>query len=211
MLHKLFSRQYFKSYAPLLTFLFLLLPFIFLISAGGSEARQGKPLNWSMALMNVSTGDLVPFSAPVQSRTGEQFRLIIDPETDCFFYMISESPGDNGLEVLYDGALLKGEWYSPVMVLSPPEGSESLFVIASLAEQKDLAQRISSVKANPSTANKRALMNEVFRLRSEISKFKEEPEKPVLMGGAARGASENSQGLEFSGLDAYVKTISIEH
>ena len=206
----LFSRQCKRTQAGHVLLL-LLFPLILLTSAGGAETQQNKPLNWSLALMNVRTGDLIPFSAPVQSWTGEKFRLIIDPDTDCFFYVIAESPVENDVGVLYAGALKKGEWLSPVMELSPPQGSESLFIVASRDEQKALAQRISAVNTNPSTANKRALLNEVFRLRGEVSRFREEPEKPVLMGGAARGAPEKSQGVEFSGLETYVKTISIEH
>ena len=175
-------------------------------------AQQGKSLSWSLGLQNVKTGDLVSFAALVQSWTGEQFRLVINPAVECFAYVIYQSPSGNDVLVLYSGVLKTDDpWYSQVLELSPPQGSESFFVITSLEEQKPLAQRISAFRANSGTVQRRALMNEIFRLRSDVSKFKEAPEKPVLMGGASRGAPEKSQGVEYSGLGTYVKSISIEH
>ncbi|MCL2318678.1 MAG: hypothetical protein FWC45_01230 [Treponema sp.] len=114
--------------------------------------------------------------------------------------------------ILYSGSLKAGEsWHSQVLELSPPKGSENFYVVVTRDEQKNLAARIAAFNASSASAQKRALMNEVYRVRRDVSQFKEAPEKPVLMGGAARGAPERSQGVAFSGLSAYVKTISIEH
>ena len=167
---------------------------------------------WSLALQDVKTGDLVPFSTPVQSWTGEQFRILVNPNTACFAYVIYESPSGDEAAVIFSGPLKGNElWYSHVLELAPPRGSESFYVIACLEEQKALAQRISAFKANSSSMQRRALMNEVFRIRAEISQFREDPEKPMLMGGTLRGTPEKNQGLEFSGVDTYVKIINIEH
>jgi len=95
--------------------------------------------------------------------------------------------------------------------MAPPSGSESFYMIAALEEQKTLGERIAAYKANAGSMQKRALINEIFRLRGEVSQFKETPEKPVLMGGTSRGAPGKNQGVGFSGLGTYVKTISIEH
>ena len=175
-------------------------------------AQRARPFSWSLGLQNVKSGSLVPFSAPIQSYTGEQFRLVITPGTECFAYVIYESPGGEDVAVLYSGAMKGGEsWQSDVLELALPKGSESIFVVVSRLEQKNLAARISVLNNSTSPTQRRALMNEIFRLRSDVSKFKEAPEKPVLMGGAARGSPEKSQGVEFSGLETYVKTISFEH
>ena len=193
------------------TVLFFLAISILPVFAGGSQ-QENRPLTWSLALQNVKTGDLLPFSAPVDSWDGEQFRLIIKADDDCFCYVVAESPDGEDVTVLYSGPLKNGEtWYSPVIELTMPGGSESLFIVASREEQKNLAQRISALGGNSSSVQRRAVINEVFRLRSEVSQFREEPEKPVLMGGAARGSPDKSGGVEFTGLETYVKTISIEH
>ena len=191
---------------------FLLLPLLFFIFSQKGEAQQSKAFEWSLALQNVKSNDLVPFSVPVKSSTGEKFRLVINPETACYCYVIAESPPGDDVGILYAGPLKNGElWYSPVMELTNPQGTESLFIITSKDEQRTLAQRIAAFKANPGNIQRRALMNEVFRIRSNVSQFKEAPEKPVLMGGASRGAPEKSQGVQFSGAETYVKTISSEH
>ena len=174
--------------------------------------QQGGSFNWSLGLQNVKTSDLVSFSAPVQSSTGEQYRLVINPETSFYCYVIYESPDGNEVTILYAGLMKEGAaWYSPVLELTPPKGAESLFIVASKDEQKNLSQRIAAFRSNSGTPQKRALMNEIFKVRSDASKFKEMPEKPVLMGGASRGNPDKSKGVEFSGLATYVKTISIEH
>ena len=174
--------------------------------------QQRGAFNWSLGLQNIRTGELVPFSAPVQSSTGERYRLIMNSAVACYSYIIYESPGGTDVSVLFAGPLKAGEtWYSPAMMLEVPRGSESFFIVTSKDEQKTLAQRITAFNNNSGSSQRRALMNEVFKIRSDASKFREAPEKPVLMGGASRGTPEKSQGVEFSGLNTYVKTISIEH
>ena len=193
---------------------FILVPlaFVFFIAAGGAEKQQAKPFAWSMALHNTRTDESLPFSAPVKSRTGEKFRLIINPAAECYFYIIAESPNGEDAAIIQAGPLKGGEeWLSPVFELSPPKGSESFYVVASRTEKAELARSIAAFKSNPGSAQRRTMMNELFRLRSEVSQFKETPEKPVLMGGAARGSPGKSEGVQFSGLETYVKTISIEH
>ena len=185
---------------------------IFFVAAGGSDTPSNKTFAWSMALQNIKTGELLPLSAPIKSSTGDKFRLLIKPSAGCYCYVIAEdSSGDDAL-VIQAGALKGGEdWLSPDLVLSPPKGSISLFVVTSSDEQTSLSQKISAYKANSGASQRRAMMNEVFRLRSEVSQFKETPEKPVLMGGAARGSAGMDKGVEYSGLETYVKTISLEH
>ena len=172
---------------------------------------QGKNLKWNLAFLNVKTGKAVPFSAPIQSGTGEQYRLIVQPGAKCFVYIIAEDP-EGDVAVLRAGSMANGEtWTSESLQITDPKGSDSLFIVASLEEQKVLAQRITALQDNNGASQRRALMTEVFRIRSDTSKFKEAPEKPVLMGGASRGSEDKSEGVEFSGVGTYVKTISIEH
>ena len=197
-----------KSITPAL----ILLSLVFFVAAGGAEKKQDKAFAWSMAVQNVRTGDLLPFSSPVQALTGEIFRLVINPGPDCYCYVIAESSGGEELVVLYTGPLKEGEtWLSPELILAPPEGSESLFVVASRDEQTALNEKINAFNSNPGSAQRRALLNEVFRIRSEVSKFKEVPEKPISMGGSARGSPGKNEGVEYSGQDTYVKTVSFEH
>jgi len=190
----------------------LLFTLVFCLAVIPVQAQQGKSLDWSLALQNVKSGELLPFTAPINSFTGEKFRLQIHPTAACFAYVIYESPTGDEVAVLHAGTLKGGEvWLSQVLELAPPKGAESFYVIASIEEQKTLGQRITAFNSNSGSVQRRALMNEVFRLRSDVSKFKEAPEKPVLMGGASRGTPDKNQGVAYSGLNTYVKIISIEH
>jgi len=200
-----------KGNMVLITALMILLPLLLFVAGGASDGRQGN-LTWNMGVKNVRSGEFVSFSAPLQSYTGEQFQIVITPGAACYAYVIYESPDGNDVVVLYAGTLKKEElWYSDVLKMDPPQGSETFYVIMSLEEQKTLGERISALKSNSGSMQRRALMNELYRIRSDVSQFKETPEKPILMGGAARGSTDKNQGVEFAGLSTYVKTISIEH
>ena len=185
---------------------------VLFVAGGGTDKGQGGPFNWTMALQEVKTGKLLPFSAPVKAKTGEQFRIIINPQADCYCYVIAENDNGDEVTVVYSGQIkANATWQSVDLLLTPPRGTISFFVVTSRNEQTDLSQKIAAFKANSGATQRRALMNQVFSIRSEVSKYKEAPEKPILMGAALRGAPDKSEGVEYSGLDTYVKTISIEH
>jgi len=191
-------------------FHFLVCLLLLIFAAVQAPAQQGKSLKWSLGLQNIKTGEMVSCALPVQSKTGDHYRLMVQASSKCFLYVIYESADGEDVLVLYSGPF-KESWQSDVLVLTEPGGTESFFVIASYNEQKDLAQRVEALRSNYGITQKRALMAEVHGVRRNISQFKESPEKPVLMGGASRGSQDKNEGVEFSGLSTYVKTISIEH
>ena len=191
-------------------FVLVFLAFLLCFSAGAPQVKKNT-LTWSLGLRNEKTMKLVPFYAPVQSYTGESFRVLAKPETDCFLYIIAESIQNEEIIVFYDGFWKGGEdWISPEIQLSLPDGSENFFIVASLTEQTALAQRISAFNSNSGVTQRRALIDEVNNIKRQVSNLNEAAEKPVLMGGALRG-SEEENATEFSGVGTYVKTISIEH
>ncbi|AEF80371.1 hypothetical protein [Leadbettera azotonutricia] len=51
----------------------------------------------------------------------------------------------------------------------------------------------------------------MYALRRDISRLDEKPEQPVYMGGTFRGTDFSIEGIMFSGVDVYVKTVSISH
>ena len=186
-------------------------PCSLLFAEGNTDKQQDKTFTWSLALQNVGKDEAVSFSAPVKSVTGDKYRIIINSEADCYCYVIAET-ADDDVVVLHAGSLKGGAaWISPEIVLSLPNGSENFFIVACREEPPDLVRAVASYQGSTGPTQRRALMNEVFRLRSAVSQFREIPEKPVLMGGASRGESGKNEGVEFSGMDTYVKTISIEH
>ena len=206
-----------KGNTALVVALMIVLPLFLFVAGGAGQVQQGT-LDWGLGLKKMKTGEYVSFSAPVHTKSGEEFRIEIAPKADCFCYIVAEIIEENNeeVEVIFAGPMkkvsdpLKDFWQSSPLVPTGSRGSISFYVVMSLQEQKVLAERISAYNANTGVIQRRALMNEVVSLRSQVSQYKETPEKPILMGGAARTASENP-GVEFSGLSTYVKTISIEH
>ena len=87
---------------------------LLVLCAGSVFAQQKDAFTWRMGLQNCKTGDLVSFSAPVQSRTGEQFIIQINPDNGCFVYVIYQSPGGDEVVVLHSGALKKGSPGIPI-------------------------------------------------------------------------------------------------
>jgi len=200
-----------KGFKALITVLMILLPLILFVAGGGGEVKKDT-LTWTMGLQNEATRAYYPFSAPVKVNTGEVYFIVITPASDCYAYIVYESSDGDEIVTIFTGKLKKDEtWQSIGLKISPPKGSETFYVVVSLEEQKNLATRISALNTNSGPMQRRALLNEIYNIRSDVSQFKETPEKPILMGGAQRGDPERSQGVEFSGLSSYVKTISIEH
>jgi hypothetical protein len=186
---------------------------LFFVPADDAGKTRENAFTWTLVLQNEKTGDTLPVSIPVKSANGERFRLIINTEADCYVYVIAEISASRDVLVLHANPLKRDTpWFSPVMVLSPQSGRESLYVITSRNEQAALAQRINDFTVTNSTVHRRALINEVFRIRNEVSQFKENSEKPMLIKGASiRDIYGKNEGLEFFGMATYVKTISIEH
>jgi len=199
---------------------FACMALFFCLAAVQVAAQQNSSFNLTMSLQNVKTKEAIVFTGPIQSTTGEQFRLAIQPSAASYIYVIAESESnggnDNDVAVFFDGPLKGGEtWYSGNIILDPPRGTVFLYVIASMNEEKGLADIIKELKSKQQkkeddSRQRRLLRAEVDRIKSRISKFLEVPGIPVLMGGAVRG-SEEQRAVQFSGMETYVRVISIEH
>ena len=174
-------------------------------------SQEDRTFFWSMCLQNIRTTEFMPFFAPVQSSTGERFYLIMRFQHECYCYIISENSPTGEMIVAYTGQIAGNKFFNFRFELTPPGGSESIFIITSRVQLGTLEQRIAAFNTNSGMRQRRALMNEIQNLRRDASRFTETPEKPVLMGGAGRTVTERDWGVEYSGSELYIKTISINH
>jgi len=198
------------KYALLVLPLILFIPASHIFAAGSSQHSK-TPFNWSLGLLNVQSGEMLDFAAPVQSAAGDKFRIAISPKAACFAYVIYESPSSDNMEVIYAGPIKKGQtWYSKILELTPPGGLESFKIIVSLEEQKILGKKIAELIQSPETSTL-AIKNEIQRLEGEAAQVNEGPSTPSFLGGIIRGTPGTNVGVEYSGLGTYVKTIRIEH
>jgi hypothetical protein len=123
----------------------------------------------------------------------------------CFAYVVAEY-SDGSAAAFYSGALEAGETVDigPVNI-SGPGGTETFYIIVSAAEQTVLDAAIAAYTTGPDPERAvQGVANEIFKLRRAVSRLNEKPEKQVSMGDGVNG-------LEFSGADAYVKTVTVEH
>ena len=178
---------------------------VLVFCTGALFAQQN--LTWSLSLVRENEG--VGFSRPVAMKDGESFSIIIQTNQACYVYLIIQDSERNLSVLLSKRSSANETLQTPLFTLTPPGGSETFYVVISATEQKDLQAAIDAYKKQSDTRTARDLNNAIMEVRRSTSQFKENPEKPVGMGGAFRGRA--PAGTEYSGAGAYVKTIVITH
>jgi hypothetical protein len=187
----------------------LLIPAVLVFFCVLSPAAQDRNLSWSLALVDSKSQGL-SFSRPVPMQNGDVFSLTIAGGAACYVYVIVQDSEHNVL-TLHAGPARANEAVSiGPMQVTPPEGSETFYVVVSLNEQTRLQEAINAYAKSGNSRNSRNLINAVMEIRRFVSRLKESPEKPVYMGGAFRGETQ-TQGTGYSGVDTYVKTLIISH
>ena len=188
-----------------LLIIFLLAGITFGLSA------QASSVNWAMSLVD-KNGESLTFSRPVEMKNGDVFSIQINLETNAYCYVVAQDP-DRSVAILHKAQQSAGsKIVLGPMQLTPPTGAESIYIIVSAGTQKELENKIAALTADAGSRKAgRDLINEVFNLRRDISKLKENAEKPVAMGGAFRKMGEPIPGISYSGAEVYVKTITINH
>ncbi|MDR2662039.1 MAG: DUF4384 domain-containing protein [Treponema sp.] len=182
--------------------LFVLAVSLFLVPLSAQQ-----DLAWSLALIKGGRG--LDFSRPVEMEEGDVFSLAIVPRQDCYAYIVIQE-SDRVMSVILDRGLQAEEEYSTGSIrLTPPSGSETFYIVISRTEQKNLRAAIDAYVKQNNSRTSRGLTTAVMEIRRSVSRLKENPEKPVAMGGAFRGTGTN--GTEYSGAGVYVKTIIINH
>jgi hypothetical protein len=186
---------------------------VLLLSLAPLVSAQSVPgVDWKLAFVKWRATDIaaLPFSRPVILSDGDKFQLfIMDVKTPAYCYVIYDST-DGKLSPLLQSTLRPGESIllpseSEAFQVSPPGGTEKIFVIVTAERQTRLERLFKS----PDDAQ--VILDEVVRIRQSTSTLAEAPEKPAPMGGVTRGKDLAVQGSEYEGQLSYVKTIRIEH
>jgi hypothetical protein len=189
-----------------------LLVSILLSAAVSVSAQSGRAFDWTIALVNQKQDAGISVDRTIRMKTGDIFHFLIKSAADCFVYVIAQG-SDNSVFVFHGSPLERDtELRVGPAELTPPEGTETFFVVVSAAAQRKLDQALEAYKRNPNSPRAaRTVMNEIFALRRDISALNQNPEQPVYMGGAFRGGDVSVTGIRFSGSDAYVRTFNISH
>lgn len=187
--------------------------------AGGTLAAQGPAnLTWKMAFLKWNNTEYEPqtFSRILEFGDGVEFQIYVQAETPAFLYIVKEDA--NGALALLSRTHLRANMpiFLPAQddsyTISAPSGTEKIFLVISSASQKNFEKLLDSLTENTGSEAKKTqdILDEIDRIRQSISSLAIEPERPAPMGGVSRGAKK-ILATEFSGENAYVKTIRIAH
>jgi hypothetical protein len=180
-------------------------------------------INWQFAFLlpgNDSKGP-VDTSRPVKLPDGSEFRLYLKPESDVDCYIVYEQ-ADTIASVLFCGEVTAGRAiYLPgrdkVFSVVPPAGTEKIHIIISGCPQKTLETFAAALQEHPRDLSiSQKIIDEILRMKQNVSAFTEVSVKPVSTGGTARAfmpgiSPDDPVCTEYSGAGLYVKTVRIRH
>jgi len=172
---------------------------------------QAQTLSWDISFLKGNEEEAVSITRVIGMSTGEQFKISVRPEVDCFSYVIAVD-SERKIFIVHD-APIKGETkllLGPMQVQNP-SGTETFHVIMSLAKQTKLEDLIQKYKNNPgSRQHTNNLNREIASLQNEVSLLGEASSVFIPSGGTTRSnVQENAN--RFSGKNLYIRTITIRH
>jgi uncharacterized protein YuzE len=184
-----------------LIFFFFLSACMFLFAQDGKTGDEG--FEWSIGILNQKRKSDIVLNRPVSMENGDVFSFRMKSGADCFAYVAAQYSSGSAA-ALYSGPLEAGKTIDldPVDI-SGPGGTETFYIIVSAAEQTALGSAIAAYMLDRDQAA-RSVTNEIFNLRRAVSRLNEKIERQVSMDGGVVG-------LEFSGANAYVKIVTVEH
>ncbi|MDR0730538.1 MAG: DUF4384 domain-containing protein [Treponema sp.] len=155
------------------------------------------------------------FSRPFNLQDGNALRILIQSEAPAYCYVVAVD-SENSVAVLEQAQLEKDGWTTiGPLVLTPPGGQEIFYIVMSSTPQKTLADRIGALMLRAeSPSAMEDVVNEILRIRRDVSQLRERPEMPVSMGGSFRGGEFDlswGSAFRYSGAECYVKSIIIRH
>jgi hypothetical protein len=176
-------------------------------------AQEANPVTWELAVLK---GDIVKQSSqelgkPIGMKNGDKFQIylrVIEPGASVYV-LFNGSDGSLSpicsITLDANSALMlpsPDETYT----ITPPGGTEYLYVLVSSARQTALEKLL---KARTVDAN--AVLEEIKRIQLTGSKLTEVPQKPVPMGGVSRNRLEFLKATQFEGKGSYVQIIRLDH
>jgi hypothetical protein len=168
--------------------------------------------SWGLFLSAEGTELPDSFSRPIIMKDDNIFTILVKSDSTCYCYLVGQDSGRN-VVILYNGKLEKDtELKIGPVQLNAPAGTENFYVVTSKNQQLKLEKSVEKYLKNNSSKKKADdVITEIFNLRRSVSSLNENPEIPVLLGGAFRNTESDIKGTNYSGADTYVKSIVIRH
>ena len=230
------------SRPAVLTTVFLVVGILFLDNPKYVSAQQAKTggvrFRWAFgAIQGQNHGEnLIAITQDTVLKTGDQFKMVIEPQTRCYIYLLYRSSQDEIYMLFpYDIQLfttdyeIDRKYYIPQgslwFELDENIGIETFYLLAAgqrLRELETLYGRYSSTIVGTTSQQDTAkrLLAEIKRLKRKHTKLTAVAERPARIGGRVRGTHETKQAtlpdvadiaVEISATDFYGRTFTIDH
>ena len=203
--------------------LFVALGALATIAGAQHDAALPLSMRWALAA-DPPDGEPVAITQDTQLASGNRLRLMIEPRSAGYFYVILRDAGED-VHVLFRQAFDEyvpdhgvstyipagGQWFE----LSAEPGAETFFLLASSEPLPDLERLLDAFAAADDESRRdvgNKIVQEIRRQHKAHRKFSRPVEKPVLIGGKTRGAGGiDHLAAEVTAERFYGKTITIDH
>jgi hypothetical protein len=161
-------------------------------------------------------GDIVNPAAqdmakPIEMKDGDKFQLflhVVDSKAYAYIFFFGV---DGSIAVLESAGY--PENYAEILpspyetyTITPPGGTERIYVVVTASRQLQLEKLMAKGGTDPG-----AVLDEIKRIQQSTSTITEAPQKPVPIGGVARGGMESVQATQFEGQKTYVQILRLVH
>ncbi len=214
----------------------VLLALLLFWSLGGAQPKPNVRFEWACAVLSDSGGEhnIVSISHDTTLRSGDQFKMMVRLKTECFVYVIYESPsGEISLKFPYELKQFSGDYriarnyYIPKgrdwFKLDNNIGRETIYLLASVHRLLDLEALLSGyaevdVSKKPSLA--KDITDEIRNIRRNNKTFTVLAERPISIGGNVRSLTKPpgerfpdiaKLAIAISAENFYGKTLTIDH
>ena len=181
----------------------ILIAVVLLTSLSSAQEKPNVNFEWAFATLSTAGKEstLVPIVRDTTLQSGDQIRMMVRLKTECFIYVIHETPaGEISLKFPYDLKqfttdyrvgknyfIPKGrDWFT----FDTNTGREAFYVVASARRLLDLEVLLSKYKdadASRKPAVAKDIVTEIRNVRKHYKTFTTLAERPISIGGNVRG------------------------
>ena len=205
-------------------------------SLAGAQPKPNVSFEWAFAVLSDSGGEhnLAPISHDTTLRSGDQFKMMVRLRTECFVYVIYESPaGEISLKFPYELKQFSRDYKTAVNYYIPKgrdwfkldnnTGQETIYLLASaqrLLDLEVLLSKYAEVDGSKKPSLARDITGEIRNIRRNNRTFTVLAERPISIGGNVRSLTKAPSerfpdigrvAIAISAENFYGKTITIDH
>jgi len=204
-------------------------------TAGAQSEGENIAFQWSFGAVASGQETLVPITRDTVLHSGDDIKMLVNLERDCFVYVIHAGPTDD-VTLLFPYSLdqfdkdysVKKNYYIPIgrrwITFDKTPGKERFYLLAANERLTDLERLLSSYAtsdAEKKTTVSKQILSEIRNVKRRFRNFATLAEKPVTIGGNIRGIGEEEVSARrpdvaniatlISASNFYGKTFTIDH